>query len=104
MPKKATKKTTTTKRVTAKKTVAKKPVKVEQYVQNPEFSDEHRVFSHVMYLLFLVAAAIAAYFTFGMFTSEYTSGGEFFPVKALVLLGWAFLFKVFAHRIHPPHY
>lgn len=67
-----------------------------------EPTEEHRVFSHVMYILFLVAAAGAAFFTFAMWQSGL--GEEYYPFMALVLLGWAYFFKTFAHRIHHPHH
>lgn len=74
--------------------------------QQPEFGEEHRVFSHLMYLLFLASAAIAAYYTFSMFVypPETTQAAQFYPVKTLVFLGWAFVFKTLGHRIHPPHH
>jgi hypothetical protein len=68
--------------------------------KKPQQPEEHRIFSHLMYLLFLLAAALAAYYTFGMFIEPETQGVTFMPVKALVLLGWAFIFKTLGHRIH----
>lgn len=71
-----------------------------------EFGEEHRVFSHLMYLLFLISAAIAAYYTFGLLVEppEVNELTSYNGVKALVFLGWAFIFKTLGHRIHPPHY
>ncbi len=60
------------------------------------------MFSHIMYILFLLAAAIAAYYTFGMWMEPSLAAVQYLPVKALVLLGWAYFFKTFAHRIHHP--
>lgn len=65
-------------------------------------TEEHRVFSHLMYILFLIAAAIAAYYTYNTF--QYNVSEDFLPVKGLLFLGWAYLFKVFAHRVHFPHH
>ncbi|MFT4250228.1 MAG: hypothetical protein ACMXYD_02610 [Candidatus Woesearchaeota archaeon] len=87
-----------------KKTTTKKPAQkdlLEDVLEQPE---EHRVFSHIMYILFLFAAALAAYYTFTMLFEPELQGVAYMPVKALVLLGWAFVFKTLAHRIHPPHY
>lgn len=85
-----------------KATMAKKKSKSTS-VKNQQ-PEEHRIFSHLMYLLFLLAAALAAYFTFGMLTAPETQGVTYMPVKALVLLGWAFIFKTLAHRIHGPNF
>ena len=63
--------------------------------------EEHKVFSHLMYILFLITGGLAAWYTYWMFALE---DPGFFPVKALVMLGWAFIFKTLGHRIHPPHY
>lgn len=70
------------------------------------FGEEHRVFSHIMYLLFLVSAGIGAYYTFGMLVEppEINELTSYYGVKALVFIGWAFIFKTLGHRIHPPHY
>lgn len=64
--------------------------------------DEHRVLSHLMYILFLIAVAISLYYTFNMFA--FSNSPADLPMKALVLLGWAFLFKTFGHRIHHPYH
>jgi hypothetical protein len=84
-----------------KKSSSKKTSKQDEAFEQPE---EHRVFSHLMYLLFLVATALAAYYTFNMFIQPETQAVTYMPVKALVLLGWAFIFKTFGHRIHYPHH
>ena len=62
--------------------------------------EEHKVFSHLMYIMFLVTSAFAAYYTFMMFMQD---NPGFAPVKALVMLAWAFIFKTLGHRIHAPH-
>lgn len=67
-----------------------------------ELEDEHRVLSHLMYILFLFSAGFAAIFTIFLFTQN--SSAEWNGLKALVLIGWAFLFKMFGHRIHVPHH
>ena len=74
--------------------------------QTTEFGEEHRIFSHLMYVLFLISSAIAAYYTFGMINQppELWPTTTYYPVKALVFLGWSFLFKTLGHRVHPPHY
>lgn len=71
-----------------------------------EQPEEHRVFSHLMYLLFLISAAMAAYYTFGMLIQppEASVATEFYGVKALVFLGWSFVFKTLGHRIHLPEF
>ena len=86
--------------------MAKKSSSKKDSDAGTEFSEEHRVFSHLMYLLFLISAAIAAFYTFSMFVypPETTQAAQFYPVKTLVFLGWAFVFKTLGHRIHPPHY
>ena len=68
----------------------------------PDIADEHRVFSHIMYLLFLVAAALAFVFTIALLVENPET--NYNGIKALVLIGWAFLFKTFGHRIHYPHH
>lgn len=117
--KKTTAKRARTKRAastTAAKTISKDEVKAAVIEANAEsmamccvpddVTDEHRVFSHIMYIIFLASAAIAAYYTAMMWIdpAPTTDSWRYFPVKALVLLGWAYFFKTFAHRIHHPHH
>lgn len=73
--------------------VQKKNAKTQQ-------PDEHKVFSHLNYIGFLLVSAFAAYFTTQLLFSPDLQTPEQFGIKALVLLGWAFIFKTFAHRIH----
>lgn len=90
--------------------MAKKSSKTKKSSSSNEeaitFGEEHRIFSHLMYLLFLISAAIAAYYTFGMLIEppEVNELTSFYGVKALVFLAWAWVFKTLAHRVHPPHY
>jgi hypothetical protein len=110
----------TSKRASARKTAPKtaptvtvtERIVIEKPVEH-EPTEEHRVFSHVMYILFLIAAALAAYYTFSMWMSTQIfrpgdafdlSSDRYLPVKALVMIGWAFLFKTFAHRVHIPRH
>ncbi len=60
---------------------------------------ETETFSHIMYLLFIVAVAFAAYYTFSLFNLGVTTEEG---IKAIIWLLWAFLFKRFAHlaQIH----
>ena len=63
-----------------------------------EFAEEHRVLSHLMYIAGLVAGAFAFLLTLQLLFD--TGSTECLGVKALLLLGWAYFFKTFAHRIH----
>lgn len=119
MAKKASKKSSkkTTAKTTAKKTTAKKrstqqttapktapapqPITtvVETSMTRPGPKDEHLVLSHMMWILFLFSSGLAAVFTV-QFLMEKASSSEYYGVAALVLLGWAFVFKMFAHRMH----
>ena len=85
---------------------SKKTTESSSSNQTTEFGEEHRIFSHLMYVLFLISAAIAAYYTFGMlvYPPEETKLTQWYGIKALVFLGWAFVFKTLGHRVHPPHY
>ena len=62
-------------------------------------AQEHRTFSHVMYVLFLIAVTIAAFFTFASF-KFLADRTEFYGMLAIVFLLWSFLFWEFGHRIH----
>ena len=105
MAKKATKKST--KKKTVAKRTASKTSKPQSVAAEPapryEPKDEHLVLSHLMYILFLFAAGLAAVFTV-QFLMEKATVPEYYGVAALVFLGWAFVFKVFAHRVHAPHH
>jgi len=89
----------------AKTTIAPKTVQpvVETPASRPaprfEPRDEHLVLSHLMWILFLFSAGLAAVFTV-QFLMENATSPEYFGVAALVLLAWAFVFKIFAHRVH----
>ena len=110
MAKKKSKSSTSKKSKSASKSSAKKSSKTaKQEEPQPlrahapyELEDEHRVLSHLMYILFLFAAGFAALFTAFLFTQ--LGEMEYAGIKALVLLGWAFLFKTFGHRMHYPHH
>ena len=93
--KKSSRKKTASKRSAAKKTAPK--TAPETVLQ-----DEHTVLAHLMWILFLFSAGLAAVFTV-QFLLQQATAPEYYGVAALVLLGWAFVFKVFAHRVHPPH-
>lgn len=60
---------------------------------------EHRTFSHVMYVLFLISVTIALYFTFASF-SLLTSNPSFYGILSIVFILWSFMFWEFGHRIH----
>lgn len=106
MAKKASKQSTKKKTASrkTKKTSAKRSANKTAQPVVPPYApkDEHIVLSHLMWILFLFAAGLAAVFTV-QFLMERASQPEYYGVAALVFLGWAFVFKVFAHRIHPPH-
>ena len=51
---------------------------------------------------FLRESALAFVFTIALIV-EYPET-NYNGIKALVLIGWAFLFKTFGHRIHYPHH
>ncbi len=99
MPRKTTKKRAT------KPAVVEAPA-VEHCINKYDTSEEHRVLSHLMYFAFLISGAMAAYYTFNTLISMDPANELtlYFPVKGLLWLGWAFLFKTFGHRIHCPHY
>ncbi len=97
-PKRAAKKTASKRaaKSTAQKTVpAQAPV-----VTQPR--DEHLVLSHLMYILFLFSSGLAAVYTV-QFLIEKATLPEYYGVAAIVFLGWAFLFKLFAHKVHAPN-
>lgn len=104
MAKKASKKSSkkTTKKRSTKKKSASKTAPAPQ-TPRYETKDEHLVLSHLMYILFLFAAGFAAVFTV-QFLMEKATTPDYYGVAALVFLGWAFVFKIFAHRVHPPHH
>lgn len=63
--------------------------------------DHHAAFSHIMYGLFLVAIAFAAFYTFNTISMLSSSGDQnFYPVTAILMVLWAFLFWEFGHRVH----
>ncbi len=72
--------------------------KIERPVTNV-LKDEHRTFSHVMHVLFLVSITITAYFTFQGFR-VLSESEEYYGVLALLMLGWSWLFFEFGHRMH----
>lgn len=93
------------KRKTAVKSVVPKEVKPAPVFEAPKnalvdgMRPEHRTFSHVMYILFLITVTIAAFFTFASFKRLATIE-EMYGILALVFLMWSFLFWEFGHRIH----
>lgn len=64
-----------------------------------DMKEEHRTFSHVMYVLFLIAVAIAGYFTFEAFRGI-ALDPNFYGVLGILMLAWAYIFWRFAHEIH----
>jgi hypothetical protein len=81
------------------RTVTEKTVTVNADTAVIEINQQHRTFSHVMYVLFLVAVTIATYFTFQSFRVV-AMQPNFYPVFAILLLLWSFLFWEFGHRMH----
>ena len=64
-----------------------------------ELRPEHKTFSHIMYVLFLIAVTVAAFFTFQSFRLL-TDNPYFYGILGVLFLLWAFLFWEFGHRIH----
>ncbi len=64
--------------------------------------DHHKAFSHIMYALFLVSITFAAYYTFNALgkLGDYRNTEYFYPIVAIMMLLWAFLFWEFGHRVH----
>lgn len=64
--------------------------------------DHHVAFSHIMYALFLVSTTFAAFYTFNALgsLSNYANTEYFYPIVAIMMLLWSFLFWEFGHRIH----
>jgi surface polysaccharide O-acyltransferase-like enzyme len=67
-----------------------------------ELEDHHKAFSHVMYGLFLVSITFAAFYTFNALGSlgTFRNTEYFYPIVAIMMLLWSFLFWEFGHRVH----
>ncbi len=100
------------KKTTTKVTKAQAPMPRKETIITPapapaltarkELQDHHKAFSHIMYALFLVSIAFAAYYTLNALgnLSAFKNSDAFFPVIAILMLLWSFLFWEFGHRIH----
>ena len=64
--------------------------------------DHHKAFSHIMYALFLISITFATFYTFNALgsLSTFANTEYFYPIIAILMLLWAFLFWEFGHRIH----
>lgn len=64
--------------------------------------DHHKAFSHIMYALFLISITFAAFYTFNALgaLSDFANSEYFYPIVAILMLLWAFLFWEFGHRVH----
>jgi surface polysaccharide O-acyltransferase-like enzyme len=71
-------------------------------VATAELQDHHKAFSHIMYALFLIAITFAAFYTFNALRllSDFANSEYFYPIVAILMLLWAFLFWEFGHRVH----
>ncbi len=99
MAKKTTSKVTPVQASTPRKEkVAPMPVPVPR----KEMQDHHKAFSHIMYALFLISIAFAAFYTFSALgkLGDFRNTEYFYPIVAIMMLVWAFLFWEFGHRIH----
>jgi len=87
----------TTPRKETKTTPAVAPAPTPRTMQ-----DHHKAFSHIMYALFLVSIAFAAFYTFNALgkLADFANNEYFYPIVAIMMLLWAFLFWEFGHRIH----
>jgi surface polysaccharide O-acyltransferase-like enzyme len=67
-----------------------------------ELQDHHKAFSHIMYALFLISITFAAFYTFNALGAlgNFANTEYFYPIVAILMLLWAFLFWEFGHRIH----
>lgn len=63
---------------------------------------KHHTFSHIMYVLFLIAVTFALFYTFLAFQvlGNFSNPEAMYAMMGVLTLLWAFMFWEFGHRIH----